>query len=200
VGVVRLSSKKMDGAQLADLVVQGDVGDVAFLTACTRGCCAIIDLVCQMVPHCDSIAGQLSNDVAVLDACLLAGLANGARVVFASGNFSLPTKDRLCMIAAVCDCGAMLPLAARMRISQSRSPSPAACCPVLQQGPHHRPGAAAAGTWGRWHRLRTPPAHIPARVPHRRLQGDSGRGQAPDRALHRHVRQSAWRPLLLLLL
>jgi hypothetical protein len=68
--------------------------DINFMKEATSGCCSIIDLVCQQVPPCDTIEDQLTNDVAVLDACLFAGLAHDAQVVFTSGNFSLPTKGR----------------------------------------------------------------------------------------------------------
>jgi hypothetical protein len=77
-----------------DVLARGPLGDVHFMESATKGCCAIIDLVCQMTPPCEGISAQLANDVAVLDAVLFAGLASGARVIFASGNFSLPTRGR----------------------------------------------------------------------------------------------------------
>ena len=74
--------------------VRGDLSDHAFVKEATEGCCSIIDLACQLVPPCDSIEQQLANDGGVLDACLFAGLAHGAQVIFTSGNFSIPTKNR----------------------------------------------------------------------------------------------------------
>jgi nucleoside-diphosphate-sugar epimerase len=79
---------------LPDVVMRGDLGDFEFVEEATRGSVAIIDLVNQLNPPCKTLEEQLENDVPPLEACLHAGLAHGARVVYTSGNFSLPTRGR----------------------------------------------------------------------------------------------------------
>jgi nucleoside-diphosphate-sugar epimerase len=79
---------------VADKVLRGDLGDFRLVEEATRGSSAIIDLVNQLNPPCKTFEEQLENDVPPLSACLYAGLAHDALVVYTSGNFSLPTRGR----------------------------------------------------------------------------------------------------------
>lgn len=94
VALVRPSSDPSSLGDLPDTLVRGELGDFQFVEQASRGSVAIIDLVNQLNPPCQSLEAQLENDVPVLEACLYAGLKHGARVVYTSGNFSLPTRGR----------------------------------------------------------------------------------------------------------
>lgn len=94
VALVREGSDIGPLGDLPDVVHRGDLGDAVFVREATAGCSAIVDLVNQLNPPCASLVEQLENDVPPLDACLHAGLAHDARVIFTSGNFSIPTKGR----------------------------------------------------------------------------------------------------------
>lgn len=94
VALVRPTTDTSSLSGLPDALMRGDLGDFQFVEEATRGSFAIIDLVNQLNPPCKTFEEQLENDVPVLEACLHAGLEHGARVVYTSGNFSLPTRGR----------------------------------------------------------------------------------------------------------
>lgn len=94
VALVRPSSDPSSLAGLTDTLLRGELGDFQFVEKASRGSVAIIDLVNQLNPPCQTLAAQLENDVPPLEACLYAGLKHGALVVYTSGNFSLPTRGR----------------------------------------------------------------------------------------------------------
>ena len=94
VALVRPSSDTSPLGGLTDALLRGDLSDFQFVEQASRGAVAIINLVNQLNPPCPTLAAQLENDVPVLEACLHAGLKHGARVVYTSGNFSLPTRGR----------------------------------------------------------------------------------------------------------
>ena len=94
VALVRDTSDTSSLTGVADRIVRGDLSDFRFVEEATKGCCAILDLVNQLNPPCKTLEEQLENDVPPLEACLHAGLKHGARVVYTSGNFSMPTLGR----------------------------------------------------------------------------------------------------------
>ncbi|WP_146645893.1 NAD-dependent epimerase/dehydratase family protein [Labilithrix luteola] len=94
VALVRPSTDTSSITDVADVIVRGDLSDFRFVEEATAGSVAILDLVNQLNPPCNSLAEQLENDIPPLEACLHAGLKHDAVVVFTSGNFSLPTKGR----------------------------------------------------------------------------------------------------------
>jgi dihydroflavonol-4-reductase len=94
VALVRPTTDTSSLSDLPDVLLRGDLSDFHFVEEATRGCTAIIDLVNQLNPPCSTFEAQLENDVLPAEACLFAGLKHGARVVYTSGNFALPTGGR----------------------------------------------------------------------------------------------------------
>ena len=94
VALVRPTTDVSSLDAVADTLVSGDLGDFRFVEDATRGSLAIIDLVNQLNPPCATFEEQLENDVPPAEACLYAGLKHNARIVYTSGNFSLPTRGR----------------------------------------------------------------------------------------------------------
>lgn len=94
VALVRPSSDTSSLTGLPEVLLRGDLGDFQFVEEATRGSLAIIDLVNQLNPPCQTFEAQLENDVPPAEACLYAGLKHGVRVVYTSGNFALPTRGR----------------------------------------------------------------------------------------------------------
>src|SRR4051794_34146067 len=92
--LVRPTSDTTSIRGVADELVAGDLADFRFIADATRGSVAIVNLVNQLNPPCKTFEEQLENDVPVLEACLHAGLQHDARVIYTSGNFSLPTHGR----------------------------------------------------------------------------------------------------------
>lgn len=79
-------------SKIADAVERGDLSDPSFVTEATKGCSAIINFINQLMPPCDTILEQLENDLKPIVAGLEAALANQAKFIHTSGNFSIPTK------------------------------------------------------------------------------------------------------------
>mmetsp|Transcript_6795 Transcript_6795/g.11938 ORF Transcript_6795/g.11938 Transcript_6795/m.11938 type:complete len:330 (-) Transcript_6795:142-1131(-) len=79
-------------SKIADAVEKGDLSDVSFVTEATKGCYAIINFINQLMPPCDTVLEQLENDLKPIVAGLEAALANKAKFIHTSGNFSIPTK------------------------------------------------------------------------------------------------------------
>ena len=94
VALVRSTTDVSSLSGMADVLKRGDLADFQFVEEATRGSSAIIDLVNQLNPPCKTLEEQLENDVPPLEACLHAGLEHDARVIYTSGNFSLPTRGR----------------------------------------------------------------------------------------------------------
>lgn len=90
------SSTSTDGiSSIADEIFAGDLGDVAFVEASTKGCVAIINFINALMPPKDTMKEQLDNDVPPIQAGLLSALKHDAVFVHTSGNFAIPTKGRI---------------------------------------------------------------------------------------------------------
>lgn len=94
VGIARPSTDLTAIDEFCSEIHRGDLTDFAFVQQATAGCSAIINVVNQLNPPCETVAAQLENDVPILEACLFAGLKVGAQVIHTSGNFSIPSKGK----------------------------------------------------------------------------------------------------------
>jgi nucleoside-diphosphate-sugar epimerase len=92
VALVRPTTDVEAISQIADDVKKGNLADAAFVKEATKGCCAIVNFVNQLMPPCETVLEQLANDLGPLQAGLEAALAHDATFIHTSGNCSLPTK------------------------------------------------------------------------------------------------------------